>query len=167
MDSRQRVLRTLSFQPVDRVAFDLMEGAVWPELLAYFRQEHAIDDPAGVIEFLDPDFRWTFLAYLGPQPAEQDNSPAPMEKAGYTKPVVTGPLAQAESIADVEAYYLPDPNWFGPADYRLVSQQYPHKALVFCPGWIPLFWTACEAFGMQAAMVKMRSEEHTSELQSR
>lgn len=161
MNSRQRVLRTLNFQPVDRPAYDLMEGCVWPELQEYFRQQHGLETYDQVIEFLDPDFRWTFLNYRPPQDAPPPVAPAapgnllPADQRLYSKTVVDGPLAQAETVADVERYHLPDPSAWYPADYAPLRARFPDHALVFCPGWMPLFWTACEAFGMQSALVNL------------
>jgi len=40
MNQRERVLATFRFQSTDQVPFDLMEGAVWTELMKYFAQEH-------------------------------------------------------------------------------------------------------------------------------
>lgn len=149
------MLKTLQFEPVDRVPFDLMEGAVWPELLDYFRGHHQVGDAAEVIEFLNPDFRWTFLVYQGPVPDEQPATSPPDKVKTFSKAVVEGPLAHAGSITELNSYPLPDPAWFGPANYEPIRARYPDKALVFCPGWMPLFWTACEAFGVEAALVKM------------
>jgi uroporphyrinogen decarboxylase len=69
--------------------------------------------------------------------------------------VVAGPLAHAESSSDLDAYPWPDPSLLRPGDYAAARRRFPEKALVFCPGWMPLFWTACEAFGMEAALVNM------------
>ena len=159
MNSRERVLRSLSFQPVDRPAYDLMEGCVWPELQEYFRRQYGLETYDQVIEFLDPDFRWTFLNYRAPEdapppPAPPEAPPGPDHRL-YSKTVAAGPLAQAETIADIERYPLPDPSAWYPADYGLTRARFPNHALVFCPGWMPLFWTACEAFGMESALVNL------------
>ena len=155
MNSRERVLRTFHFEPTDRAPFDLMEGCVWAELLDDFRARYGLQEPAQVIEFLDPDFRWTYLQYLGPPPSTPEPEPAQSEDRTYTFKVAEGPLAHAESLSDLDAYPWPDPSWLGPADYASARRRFPDKALVFCPGWMPLFWGACEAFGMQAALVNM------------
>ncbi len=158
MNSRERVLRTLAFQQTDRPPFDLMEGCIWPELLDYFRTEHGLHNPEEVMESLDPDFRWTFLNYQGPPP-ETVPSPEPGEKSSaLSKEVVSGPLAKAASIAEIEAYPWTNPAWLGPADYAAVRKHWPDKAIVFCPGWMPLFWTACELFGVEAAMLNMTAQ---------
>ncbi len=157
MNSRTRVLRTLHFEETDRAPFDLMEGCVWPELLEYYRQNHGLETADEVLVFLDTDFRWTFLEYIGPPapPASEDPS---LEKTKRSKAVVDGPLAQARTLDEIEAYPWPNPAWFGPADYAAARRRWPEKALVFCPGWMPLFWTACELFGMQPAMTHMLEE---------
>ena len=155
MTSHQRVLSTLQFEPVDRVAYDLMEGAVWPELEAYFCQEHGLSSTEQVLDFLDTDFRWVGLRYVGPdQPARR---PAALRNGedSYSKKVFLGPLAEAQTVADVEAYEWPDPAWWQPADYAAARQRWPDHALVFVPGWRPLLWSACEAFGVEQALVNM------------
>jgi uroporphyrinogen decarboxylase len=156
MNSRERVLHTLSFTKTDRPPFDLMEGCVWPELMEYFHINHGLQNPAEVIEFLDPDFRWTFLNYLGPSLVEKKDEGKDTKNA-FSKEVASGPLAHADSQADIDNYEWTKPDWFGPADYAAVRQCSPEKAIVFCPGWMPLFWTACELFGVEAAMLNLTS----------
>ena len=162
MNPRQRVLRTFDFQPTDRPPFDLMEGCVWPELLDYFRQSHHLENEAQVIEFLAPDFRWVFPAYTGPLAAPAPEPPPAADKA-RSKAVKKGPLAGATTLAEVEAYPWPDPAWFGPGDLAAARQRWPDQALVFCPGWSPLFWGACEAFGMEEALMNLVSAPHLVE----
>jgi uroporphyrinogen decarboxylase len=154
MNSRQRVLSTFAFEQTDRPPFDLMEGCVWKELLEYFQAEHGLQDAGEVIEFLDPDFRWTFLSYLGPVPDATDSREGE-QKTTQSKEVASGPLSRAESIAEIEAYPWFDPALLGPADYATARRRWPDQAIVFCPGWMPLFWTACELFGVEAAMLNM------------
>jgi uroporphyrinogen decarboxylase len=153
MNSRQRVLLTLAFEETDRPPFDLMEGCVWPELLEYFRVTKGLQDASSVIEYLDPDFRWTFLQYNGPVTETPDDAATPSKVS--SKEVVLGPLSEAETISDIEAYPWPDPAVLGPADYAAARTRWPDKAIVFCQGWMPLFWTSCELFGVEAAMLNM------------
>lgn len=150
MTHRERVLAAFQFRPTDRVAFDLMEGSVWPALMDYFRQAHALQEPIHVLDFLDTDFRWTGMSYRGPGGLPPSNGPRP-----HTKDVSTGPLAAAETVADVESHDWPDPAWWQAADYPAARRRWPDHALVFAAGWYPLFWGACEAFGMEEALVKM------------
>lgn len=154
MNSRERVIATLQFQETDRVPFDLMEGCVWHELFEYFRDQFNIGDSNKVIEFLDPDFRWTFLDYVGPA-SDPVAEASPETPRVASKEVVLGPLSRANTLKEIESFPWPDPSWLGPADYAAARLQWPEKALVFCPGWMPLFWNACELFGVEAAVVNM------------
>ncbi len=149
---RERVLKTFRFQETDRVAFDLMEGSVWPELLEYFRANHGLEDAGRVLSFLDTDFRWVGMLNKGP---DQSYGAWRERPDIYTKYVGQGRLTKARTVADIESSDWPDPAWWQPGDFQEARRQWPDHALVFFPGWKPLFWSACEAFGMEDALVKM------------
>jgi uroporphyrinogen decarboxylase len=158
MNSRQRVLKTFSFEPTDRPPFDLMEGWIWPELLDYFKLNYGLENNDQVTEYLDPDFRWTWVEYVGPQP-DAGETAAPVEASRtYTVKVMDGPLAHAETEADLDAYTYVNPDWYQPPDFRGLRQRFPEKALAFCPGWMPPFWSAVNAFGMEGALTKMLTQ---------
>jgi uroporphyrinogen decarboxylase len=150
---RERVLNTFRFLATDHPACDLMEGCVWPELLADFSQRRGCQDANKVQDFLDTDFRWAFVNYQGPSPKEPQ-----ITVAAHSKSVSSGPLANAITIEQVNSLPFPDPTWWQPADYVAFSRIYPQHARVLCCGWTPLFWGACEAFGMENALVKMATE---------
>jgi len=148
---RDRVLRTMRFEETDRVPYDLMEGAVWPELLEYFCERYGHQEAAQVLDYLDTDLRWIGMRYEGPErPSIVATGPE-----GYTKAVSQGPLADAATVEDLSRHDWPDPAWWLPADYAAYRARYPDHALVYVPGWMPLFWTACEVFGMEQALVNM------------
>jgi uroporphyrinogen decarboxylase len=134
-----------------------MEGSVWPELLDYFRLEHGLTTPDDVYEFLDVDFRWVTMDYVGPE------RPDLHADGNYTFAVAHGPLAGAETVADVEAYDWADPEWWAPGDYGAARARWPEHAIVFLPGWRPLFWGACEAFGMEQGLVNLVTRPHLFE----
>lgn len=161
MNARQRVLNTLRFQPVDRTPFDLMEGCVWPELLEYFQTTHHIKDADQAIEMLDPDFRWGFSGFL-----PESNVPQPVQSQKEfksSKAVSVGPLAAAESPNDVIDFPYPKPALWRTSDFKVLRERFPDKALVFCPGWMPVFWSACEAFGVESALVNLVSNPRVFE----
>ena len=58
MTSKERVFATLKFKPTDRVALDITEGVIWPELYDYFSIKHNIKERDEILNFLDTDFRW-------------------------------------------------------------------------------------------------------------
>jgi len=165
MTHRERVLRTFQFQQTDRIPYDLMEGYVWQELSDYFKKEHGIDDSNQILDFLDTDFRWVWITYQSPkslteQVTQTVETKVTDEKPNivYSRPVAHGPLADARTIAEVEAYKMPDPACWQPGDFAEARRKWQNHALVFLPGWMPLFWGACDAFGMEGALIKMISE---------
>jgi uroporphyrinogen decarboxylase len=161
MTGRDRILATFRFQPTDRPGVDLMEGHVWPELMEWFRATRRLADPDQAIEFLDPDSRWIGLQWAGPAPSSPEapsEQPAVAAPQAFSKDVRTGPLASARSVKEVEAFDRGDPKLLVPKDYAATRQRWPDKAIVLCPGWMPLFWGACEAFGLEEALVAAQTE---------
>jgi uroporphyrinogen decarboxylase len=158
MSSRERVLATLRFQRTDHVPYNLMEGAVWPELMEYFRNRYGLADALDVQDFLSVDFRHTGMRYVGPPDTEYADYCAHAFHLTYSDSVCKRPLADAHTVADVEAYAWPDPAWFEPGDYRAFRQRFPDHAIVAGPPWMPTFCYACVAFGMEEVLVKMLTE---------
>ena len=158
MKPRERVLRTFRFEATDRVPFDLMEGNVWPELQDHFRRRHGLETSEEVQDFLGTDFRWVGYNYQGPaeEPVQDEGAAANHEV--YSLQVAVGPLAEAETIAEVEAWDWPDPALWQPGDVGAARRRWPDHALVFGAFWMPLFWGACEAFGMEPALTKMYTQ---------
>ncbi|MFC1451951.1 uroporphyrinogen decarboxylase family protein [Verrucomicrobiota bacterium] len=152
MTSRERVLRTFRFEQTDHVACDLMESCVWPELETYFREHHGLEDRPQILSFLGTDFHWAGMDYSGPE-HRPDAAVTPAE--ALSRPVVEGPLKDARTVADVEAYDWADPAWWQPQDYAAKRALWQDHALVLGTGWSPLFWGACEAFGVEAALVNL------------
>ena len=119
MDHRQRILAAIRHQSVDRVPTDIWATPeVWDKLCAYFGVKTAIEvydrlDIDGILEFAPP--------YIGPAP-KQDGQYRYDEwgKGFHMQAYGTGaydeqvfyPLAQAETIADLEAYPWPSPDWY-------------------------------------------------------
>ncbi len=158
MTHRERVLATFDFGPTDRVALDLMEQAIWPELLQYFEAEHSLSDSLEILDFLDTDFRWTHLQYAGPAHEPPADDLPPDWGATYADDLYERRLAHAETVADIEAHEWPDPAWWQAPDLAPFRAQWPDHAVVMCPGWMPLFCSACDAFGMQNALIKMATQ---------
>lgn len=166
MTHRERVLKTFRFEQPDRIACDLMEGSVWLGLLDYFRRKYSLATAIEVQSFLDTDFRWTRLRDAEAEQAQERTFATPTvpdETRKQPKQVAKGPLANAQTVGDVERYSLPDPARWQPADYRQARRQWPEHALVFCTGWFPLFWSACEAFGVEEASLKIILQPHVFE----
>ena len=169
MTHRERALAAFRFEQPDRVPCDLMEASVWSELMDYFRERYGLQDGFGVLNHLDTDFRFLGMTYHDPSPKPPEAATPPEAAAPpepreiYTNAVTTGPLADARTIADVEAHKMPDPACFQAPDFAGPRRTWPDHALVFSAGWMPLFWGACEAFGMEEALVKLVEEPQVFE----
>ena len=148
MNSRERVINAFNFKETDRPPCDLMEGRLWDEIIEYFKNTSNCRTEDEIIAKLDPDFRWTKMdtgwnrSWIG-------------EEYIYGK--AKGPLADF-SLKDIVKMNFPETSWWQPWDYESQRDMFEDKALVFWPGWLPLFWTACEAFGAEDALVKMLVE---------
>lgn len=153
MTHRERVLDTFGFRQTDRTPYDIMESHIWPELMAYFTEAHGLTTPNEVYDFLDTDFRWGITSCLPPQPDQ------PVAAPTATVAIHRPPLADAITIADIEAIPLLDPEYFQPPDFAAFRDEWPNHAVVACGGWMPLFWAACDAFGMEEALIKMACEQ--------
>src|SRR5512136_3061127 len=126
MTYRERVLSTFRFEPTDRPACDLMESAIWPELMDYFRSIRGLPDEDKVRDYLDTDFRWTGYDYLGPEGNWVPVVGLTNEQYGsYADCIYERPLARAKTVADVEANKWPDPDHWEPVDLKAKRQQWP------------------------------------------
>ena len=148
MTHRERILRTFEFQETDHAPCDLMEGSVWHELMEDFRTRHGCRTETDVQDVLDTDCRW--IRMVNP------NRVVPL--IPHSRAVAGGPLTDATSVAEIEAYAWPDPAQWQPADCAGFRQTWPDHALVFMPGWRPLFWATCEVFGVEAALMNLAAE---------
>jgi uroporphyrinogen decarboxylase len=181
MKPRERVLATFAFKGIDRNACDLMEGQIWPELRKYFARVHNIQSNDEILNFLDTDFRWIFLKYVGPTLGFDEigmNPDADMlgvatkyavecgDKTNssdinlnvirsYSDKIVSRPLKQATTTKEVEDFPWVDPAWWQTPDFQDMRKRFPDHALVLHPGWFPLFCGAANAFGMEEALIRI------------
>lgn len=155
MTHRERVLKAFNFKQTDRIPCDMMEGFLWSGLMSYFKDKYGFENGIQILNFLDTDFRWTYMLYEGPRSSVPE---VERDHILYSSPVSKGPLGNAKTIQDVEAYGFPDPSWWQPPDFSEFRRKWQDHALVLLPGWMPLFWSSCLAFGMEDALVKMLTE---------
>ena len=160
MTGRERALNVFKFKQTDIPCFDLQEGTVWDSLGYYFYAEHGLDSVEDVWESLGCDFRWSHL-FGGdtPKPLPKDKSEVKgLSGTNYSDSTGGYLLSSAESAADVDRLFNPDPNARPLPDFKAMRQKYPDKALVFCVPWTPFFSGACSLFGMERAMVVMLTQ---------
>jgi len=157
MNSKELVRATYRFEKTERFPFDVSEGRSWLEFLEYFEKEYDLKSHDEVFEWLDTDFRWLESIYTGPQKGEPDYWGF-VSEVTYSADVYNPPLYNATTIADVDAFNLPDPSWWTLPDFQAGVKKWPDKALVYLPGWMPLFCCACYSFGMDNALSNMLLE---------
>ena len=159
MTSRERVLRTFRFERVDRAPYDLMEGCVWPELQQFMAENYACEDAQAVLDHFDTDYRW-----YGPSVEEPSESKRkalatydrpPETRGTYSDAAWRRPLADATTVAEVEAFQWPDPEHWDFSGVARLREHYPEKAIVVLTAWIPLFCYTCDMFGMEKALADM------------
>lgn len=147
---RERVFRTFSFQTVDKVAFDLMENTVWPEISAYFSKAHGLNNVDEILDFLDCDFRWIFALSPFSQPvAGRDH---------FSDNQSQGLLADIDDVNQLDRLFNPNPDHRIIPDFRQFSDRYPHHARIFAPLWMPAFYNCCMDFGMENALCYLMTQ---------
>lgn len=158
MTHRERVLKTFDFEPVDRVPIDIMEAQIWPELADYYKQTYGLTSGEQILNHIDTDFRWIFLNYTGPKKIKPVEGLADDWNLTYSDALYKRPLSEANSVKDIENHKWPDPALWETPDFKAAREKWPEHALIYMPGWMPLFCGALNAFGMEEAMVKMYLE---------
>jgi uroporphyrinogen decarboxylase len=136
MTPRQRILASLHHQPVDRLPTDIWATPeVWQRLHAHFgtSTELEIYERLGIdgIPIIAPP-------YIGP-PLRQEGglhfnewgmgSRVQEYGTGIYEEQTVFPLAEAETIADIDAYAWPSPDWYDYAALPGLAQGFPDRAI--------------------------------------
>ena len=158
MTGRERALEVFKFRQTDKPCFDIMEGTLWDSVGYYFNKEYGFNESEEVIDFLDCDFRWSHLFEKKLPLPKSKESVKGLSGANYSDSSGGYLLAEAETVADIDRLFNPDPYKREMPDFKKMRQTYPDKALVFCVAWTPFFSGACSLFGMERAMITMMTE---------
>ena len=136
MNHKERIIAAIRHEKVDRIPTDIWAtGEVWENLRTHFGVNTNIDvydrlDIDGIIGIAPP--------YIGPQLKVDGDYHENEWGIGYkSQRYGTGsydeqvrcPLAQAESIDDVEAYQWPSPDWYDYSALPGLAAQYPDRAI--------------------------------------
>ena len=136
MNHRERILAAIRHQPVDRVPTDIWATAeVWQKLQAHF----GVDNSLAVYERLGIDGIFGISPpYIGPPPRAEEGYWENEWGMGYRhqayetgvySELVHHPLAQAETIADLQVFPWPSPDWYDYAALPRLAAQYPGRAI--------------------------------------
>ena len=138
MNSKQRVLTALEHHQPDRTPCDYMGTPEADEKLkAYFKT----DSMDVVLEKLGVDIRQINVSYIGPELRKwpdgryenmwgQIFKPIKNEAGIYNEPV-EWPYAKFTSVADVNAWRWPKPEWFDYSPLEALCDKYAEYAIVY------------------------------------
>ncbi len=162
MNHRERILAAIRHEPTDRPPTDIWATPeVWDKLKTHF----GVDSNLAVYDKLDIDgIMGIAPPYIGPELAPDPDWPTGAYRdawgMGYApQSYATGsyneqfyfPLAQAETIADLEAYLWPDPDWYDYAALPELAAQYPGRAIM-C-GYTAVFFYHNKLRGLELSLM--------------
>ena len=157
MTSKERATKTFSFEQTDRPPIDLMESNIWPTLRSYFDDKYGFGEDEQILTHLHADFRWLYTGPPEKMNKHEFDADGADEAGSYTDDVERA-LSDAHSVNDVIKMFAPDASKTVVADFEGAKARWPEFPFILVPYWMPIFSGACEAFGMQEAMVKMHLE---------
>lgn len=162
MNHRERILAAIRHAPTDRLPTDIWATAeVWDKLKAYF----GVDSKLAVYDALDIDgIMGIAPPYIGPEIAADPTWPAGFYKdawgMGYQAQAYANgsydeqvyfPLAEAETIADLEAYRWPSADWYDYAALPALAAQYRGRAIM-C-GYTAIFYYHNKLRGLELSLM--------------
>lgn len=158
MNSRERILASIRHQPVDRLPTDIWATPeVWQKLKAHFKTEDELEiyDHLGIDGIIG-----AAPPYTGPQLRTLDGIHYDEWGMGYRAQAygtgdydeqVVYPLAGAETIADLEKFAWPSPDWY---DYAALPEQIgrlPDRAIML--GYTAVFYYHNKLRGLEQSLV--------------
>ncbi len=178
MNPRQRVLAAVKGEEVWPVPVDLFESGLHPQIRAGLQAHyhHDPEDFEALLHALRAEFRWAAARYIGP-PLEE--VPGAVAQYPFTKvtrsiwgtwagietysDIFERPLSSVDTVAEVEAYSWPDPDWL---DYHNLGWQgkmftiadWANQAADYARivgGWNPVFSRIMELYGMETGLLNL------------
>ncbi len=187
MKPREKVNAAVNEEEIFPIPTDVFENGIHPILAGKLCEHFALDkaDHRGLIRALGAHLRWAKPAYVG-SPLEEvfsERSAAfPCEKitrnmwgtisgiGSYADLLFDRPLSSAETVADIERYNWPDPDWLNyerigwfftdDPDSYLSPSQWAQKHSDYARvvgGWDPVFSRIMDLFGMEKGLMHMAS----------
>ena len=156
MTSKERVLRTYSFQKADRIPIDFCAcQEIYDRLCAHYGVATGLD----LMKTLHVDFRWARPRWTGPELKDRlgrttDYFGIPRQGVGDFGYGVEHPLANVASLAEVEAYPWPTAEMWDYEVYAEQCRQFEEYA-VYGGGWCWFFDAAVDVVGMERFMVML------------
>jgi len=160
MTSRERIRRIIAGEPADRCGFWL--GNPHPDTWLIYHRFFGTADEESIRQSLGDDFRWICPQFFPGAYRAPDGRG--MFDAGLSKKChgQAGPLAEAESLKDVESFPWPDPKYlhFDDCMRALEAEKNHYRASGF---WTSFYHNIMDLFGMEQYMVYMYERPHIVE----
>jgi uroporphyrinogen decarboxylase len=162
MNSRERILAAIRHEPTDRPPTDIWATQeVWDRLMAHL----GVEDRPAVYDRLEIDgIMGIAPPYIGPELRSDPDEPTGYYEdawgMGYRpQAYATGsyneqvhfPLASAQTIADLEAYRWPSPDWYDYAALPGLAAQFPGRAIM-C-GYTAVFYYHNKLRGLELSLM--------------
>lgn len=152
MNSREKCLRILDRQNTGSPGYWV--GHPNEKTIPLLAEAWGIEPTREAIQtYLDDDLRWVpaDAAYHHPEGRPAFDPTYGIERHSQA---TEGCLAEAETLADVEAYPWPDPAYCDFIEIYAQLDKYPNK-ICFTGMWSPFFHIVADMFGMQNYFIKM------------
>jgi uroporphyrinogen decarboxylase len=158
MNHRERILAVMHHQPVDRLPTDIWATSeVWHKLLAHF----GVADNLQVYDKLDIDgIMGIYPTYIGPERPTIDGVRYDEWGMGYRSQgygtgsydeQVVFPLAGARTLADLEAFAWPSPDWYDYASLPRQAAYYAGRSIQV--GYAAIFYWHNRLRGLQQSLI--------------
>ncbi len=141
MTPKERVLKALNHEEPDRVPFMYRDV---PEVRERVKKDLGVTTDDELFEKLDIDFRWVGPEYVGPELELENGNKRDLwgvewqftkfsDGAGYWNEV-SHPLANAQTIEDLENYNWPQFDWYDFSKLEEQCDKYKDYAIMTAPG---------------------------------
>ena len=163
MSSRERVLTALDHREPDRVPCWLGASPEWKALAC---AHLGLPDEESLLVYLGDDFRRVASRYAGPAHAHPTENlqypdatyrtPFGIERHGYGYGMpLNEPLGDVRSVAEVDAYAWPDPEWMVVSDIREEALGYDREFAILGGEWSPFWHDAIDLLGFDQLIYQM------------
>jgi uroporphyrinogen decarboxylase len=163
MTSRERVLAAFDHREPDRVPCWLGASPEWKRIAC---ARLGLPDEESLHVHLGDDLRRVFSRYAGPDathplrnlahPEATYRTPFGIERHGYGYGMpLNMPLKGATSVAEVEAYPWPDPEWMDVAHIREEALRHERRYAILGGEWSPFWHDAIDLMDFDALVYNM------------
>jgi uroporphyrinogen decarboxylase len=163
MSPRQRVAAAFEHREPDRVPCWM--GAS-PEFKALARDYLSLPDDESLAQYIGDDFRRVYARYAGPDdrhptlnpshPEATYRTPFGIERYGYGYGMpLNCPLKDARSVAEIDAYPWPEPEWMEVSHIREEALQYGRRHAILGGEWSPFWHDAIDLMDFDGLIYRM------------